>query len=187
MRISWSLLRRALRDANPKLYLGQGEGKYGAMIYLRHPGSEDCVPGTELEEVMAIASPSFFRGGCPVEDVALGPDDHPSIKPGKKAWVRGAGAVFRRLARMYVDGRRLIDARRVRCLYPKLFRRLDSAKFKRTVMADNAEPVDELRKKAKWLKGRSKPIPGYGMPLGWKPTKIISGGAEHCATPGGLL
>lgn len=187
MRISWQLLRKALRDANPKLYLGDGCGGFGSMIYLRRPGSEDCVPGTDLEEVMAIASPSFFRSGCPVDDVALSYGDHPAIQLGKKAWVRGAGTVFRRLAKMRVDGRALIDAWKVRRLYPRLFRRVDSAKFKRDTLSVNAEPETEIKKKAKWLKSRSRPIPGNGMPLGWKPTKIISGGSERCSTPGGLL
>lgn len=187
MRVPWSLLRRALKDANPKLFLSNGRGNLGAMIYIRRPGSDDCVDGTELEEVMAIASPSFFRAGCPVEDVALEHGAHPSIKPGKKAWVRGAASVFRRLARMRMDGRSLIDAWKMRKLYPRLFRRMDAAKFKRDVLAANAEPEGDLRKKAKWLKSRSRPIPGNGMPIDWKPTRIISGGMEHCATPGGLL
>lgn len=136
---------------------------------------------------MAVASPRFFTFGCPVEDVALNYGEHPSIKLGKRAWVRGAGSVFRRMAKMYVDGKPLIDAQRVRRLYPKLFRRLDMAKFKREVSTANADALDDLHKKAKWLKSRQKKIPGYGMPLGWKPTKIISGGVENCSTPGGLL
>ena len=136
---------------------------------------------------MAVASPAFFRSGCPVEDVAIGYGEHPSIQIGKKAWVRGAGSVFRRLARMRVDGKAVIDAWRVRRLYPKLFRRMDAAKFKKKTLSANAEPVDDLHKKAAWLKGRQKPIPGNGMPLGWKPSKIISSGTGTCATAGGLL
>lgn len=187
MIMPWGIFKQALKDANPRLCVRPKDGALGAMIYLRRPGSEDVLPGTDLEEVLAVASPSFFTTGCPVQDVAVRFGEHPTVAPGKVKWVRGAGSVFRRMAKMREGGRPLMDARRMRQLYPTLFHRVNANKFKQEILAPNAEPEGDLRKKAKWLKDRSKPIPGDGMPLGWKPTKIISGGDERCSTPGGLL
>lgn len=181
MRITWHTFRQALKVANPKLVLGPSINAFGAMVFMRSPGHEDCAPGTTLVEVMAIASPAFFRQGPPCLDVAM------DIEGGKRQWVRGYGAFFRKLCKMRMNGRRIADKKALERFLPAAFTRFNSQGFKQDVIAANRVPKTDLQRKSEWLKGRSKPIPGYGMPLDWAPTKIITGGgaASH-ATPAGM-
>ncbi len=168
MIISWSEFRKALRAANPMLVLVPSITTLSAMVYIRKRGHEDCVPKSDLVEVMAIASPSFFWAGCRLEDFAMSEGDHPSVPPGKKLWVRGYGSFFRKLMKIRLDGCLVMDAQAVKRVLPSAFRRLRANEFKAHVKAFNAEAKTDLQKKKEWLKSRSVPIPGNGMPLGWR-------------------
>jgi hypothetical protein len=189
MAISWQTFRRALAIGNRRLRLiHKPEDKVtslGAMVYLYDPSDPDGIDkGTYsgLSEVLAIASPSFFRMGCPELDVALDENDIPGLIPsGKKRWVRGYSGFFRKLATMSKNGKPLIDAEAVKAFLPRAFRRWNNQKFKDAVVKANFEAKTELQKKAEWLKGRRKAIPGNGMPLGWKPTKIMTTGTHSTA------
>lgn len=168
MRASWSTVRKALKAGNPDLVLVPSVGTLGAMVYLRCPGHEDCKPKTDLIEIMAVASPSFFTQGCPMEDVAVLHGDHPSVREGKLAWVRGYNSLFRRLMKVRILGKTIFDAEAAKSELPSAFRRVRAQEFKNYVNFRNAEAKSDLRKKGDWLKSRQKPIPGNGMPLGWR-------------------
>ena len=161
MRASWNEFKVALKLANPKLVLGPRINKHGSMVFLRSPGHEDCAPGTELVEIMAIASPAFFDA-CPCESVGI------EDELGKKRYVRGYNSFFRKAAKMVVNGKRLIDRNSVEQYLPSAFKKWNAQKFKNNLMLANAAPITDMKKKSEWLKSRSVPIPGNGMPLGWR-------------------
>ena len=169
MRISWSEFKAALREANPRLVLLPKTLSLGAMVYYRNPGHEDCVPGTNLVEVLAVASPTFFRS-CPQFDFAVDGEN------GKKHWIRGYSGFFRKLSRMRINGRQSVDKMALMKALPSAFQRFNNQKFRQEVNFWNREQLSDIRKKSAWLKGRSKPLPGFGMPLGWKPNKIMTFG-----------
>ena len=174
MQKSWSEFKQMLKVANPKLVLGPTINKHAAMIFLRAPGHEDCAPGTDLVEVMAIASPAFFPF-CPCESIAVTEED------GKKRFVRGYNALFRKMGKMVINGKRVINAVKLADHYPSAFKKWNHQKFKEDIIAYNLDELPDIKKKSNWLKSRSKALPGQGMPLGWTPTKIISDGNHSTA------
>lgn len=176
MALSWDKFRKALKAANPRLVFKKPDLEFstpGCMVYLNCPGSLDVdvyVPGTTLKELLAIASPSFFRLGCPKNDVV-------EIIDGKKIWFRGYNNFFRQLLKMRdLNGNLIVkNLRAMKAVLPEdSLSRVDCATFKKEWI-ESLKPRDtQFEKARKWLKGRSKPIPGNGMPLDWKPSKIYS-------------
>lgn len=161
MQKSWSEFRQMLKVANPKLVLGPTINKYGAMVFLRAPGHEDCAPGTDLIEVLAIASPAFFSF-CPCESISVTEED------GKKRFVRGYNALFRKMAKMHVNNKRVINKEWLMDLYPSAFKKWDHQKFKNDLIAYNTGELTDLQKRKNWLKSRQRALPGNGMPIGWR-------------------
>jgi hypothetical protein len=174
--LSWDNFRKALKAANPNLVFKKPDMDFstpGVMVYLNCPGFLDkdiYVEGTSLKELLAIASPSFFRLGCPKKDVV-------EIVDGKKIWFRGYNNFFRQLLKMRGPNGRLIvqNLAKMKALLPSdALSRTDCATFKKEWMASLKDRPSDFEKKREWLKGRSKPIPGNGMPLDWERDTIYS-------------
>lgn len=174
--LSWEQFKKALKAANPNLVFKKPDTEYsmpGTMVYLNCPGSLDIdiyVPGTTLKELLAIASPSFFRLGCPKNDVV-------EVIDGKKIWFRGYNNFFRQLLKMRdLNGNLIVrNLSAMKAILPgDALSRVDCATFKKE-WVESLKPRDtQFEKARKWLKDRSKPIPGNGMPLDWKPSTIYS-------------
>jgi hypothetical protein len=176
-RLSWQDFKKALRAANRDLVFRldvPGDGStLGRMVYLLSPGNPDCIEGTPFIEVMAIASPAFFRGGCPAQDGV-------EVLRGKKLWFRGYKNFFKQLLKKRdpISGNMVVrDAKALKAALPlDTFSRENHRKQKSEWIQSLAGEPTEFEKKRQWLKGRSKPIPGNGMPLDWKRSKLYSMG-----------
>lgn len=174
-RMSWSEFRRALRVANPKLVFKGNSMSLGSMVYIDAPGHPDVLEGTTLLEVLAIASPTFFRLGCPEKDGV-------EIVNGKKLWFRGYVNFFKQLMkRKDSHGQDIVkDKQKLKQVLPaSVFRIYNARKHKDEWIESVSGQDSEFEKKRKWLKDRSKPIAGNGMPLDWKREKIYSMGGVN--------
>lgn len=176
MSLSWYQFKKALYKANPNLVFKRPDMAFstpGVMVYLDCPGSLDTdvyVPGTTLKELLAIASPSFFRLGCPKNDVV-------EIIDGKKIWFRGYNNFFRQLLKMRdLNGNLIVkNIKAMKAALPSdALSSVDCATFKKEWIESLRSEPTKFDKARKWLKERSKPIPGNGMPLGWTPSKIYA-------------
>ena len=173
MQVSWHEFKKMLKDANPNLVLGPTINRYAAMVFLKAPGHEDCAPGTDLVEVQAIASPAFFRF-CPCDSMAVEGED------GKKHYVRGYNALFRKMERIVINRKRVINGRKLKWVYPSAFAKRNWQKLMDDIKLFNSEELPELQKKKEWLKSRSRPMHGNGMPLGWRNDLSDKAKAELC-------
>lgn len=167
--ISWNSFRKALKEANPNLRLVPGPNSLAAMVYLSAPGHIDSIEGSNLQETLAIASPTFFPA-CPRLDKIY------IDKLGKKYWVRGYSGFFKKLSQMRHPrgGPMVKDKRGIRRYAPRAFSLFQHAKYKADFIASKAESESDLMKRANWLKSRAIKMPGYGMPLGWKRERLYS-------------
>ncbi len=182
-RLSWHEFRRALRAANPSLVFFGNSKSLASMIYLNEPGNPDAVEGTSLVEVLAIASPTFFRFGCPAEDVLVPEkEQNPASKSEKSLWVRGYKNFFKQLLKKRdKNGQKVVkNVKNMRLQLPSdTFTASRHRKQKNDWLSSLADAPSDFEKKRQWLKSRSKPIPGNGMPLDWKRERIYSAPGQN--------